>query len=376
MRSTMRPAELVRAYRPLDTAAYLRTHGWNHIETVDDLFSIWKKRWPNKEEFEVLLPMALQAPDLPARIADLVETVRTEERRSWEDVWEDLSSPYCDIVRARLLANEEGVTLPLEDGAAAFQYARDLLLAAACSAWKPRAVFGPRKADQALQLVRAARLGQTRPGSYVIKIITSLIDSSQKSGLFPEDDVPYPRRAMTTLANALHAAIEGVRESAAGGKISVMEKRTTAGVSANLCDALAGLGRIGRGIEFTFSWAPAHSPPPDIGTRFELPVDAVVHLEQAARWFRQTATLEEVEFFGSVHRLVKVNDDTDLVTMIGAINGEPRTVRCHVEGETRRLVTKAHHDRSPIICTGDLVKEGKVYHLKNVREIQILDDEE
>src|SRR5260370_539870 len=62
---------------------------------------------------------------------------------------------------------DQGRTLPLEDGAAAFQYTRDLLLAAGCSAWKPRAVFGPRKPDQALRFVRAIQLGRTRPGSYV-----------------------------------------------------------------------------------------------------------------------------------------------------------------------------------------------------------------
>src|SRR5207237_6046455 len=114
--------------------------------------------------------------------------------------------------------------------------------------------------------------------------------------------------------------------------IEALEK-TTAGVSANFCDALAGLDRIGHGIQFTISWAPAQQPPPDLGTRFDVSVDAVVHLEEAARWFRRTATLEEVEFFGSVHKLVKVNEDTDLITLIGTINGERRNVRCRVEGE-------------------------------------------
>ena len=70
--------------------------------------------------------------------------------------------------------------------------------------------------------------------------------------------------------------------------------------------------------------------------------------------------------------------DTGIISLplIGTINGERRTVRCHVEGETRRLVTKAHQDRSPVICTGDLAKEGKAYHLKNVREMEIVEGEE
>ena len=113
----------------------------------------------------------------------------------------------------------------------------------------------------------------------------------------------------------------------------------------------------------------------NIGNHFDVPVDAVVHLEEAARWFRQTATLDDVEFFGSIHKLVKVNDDVDEVTMIGAINGERRTVRSRVDGEMRKQITRAHHDRSPITCMGDLIKEGKGFYLKNVREMLIVEDE-
>lgn len=375
MSPTRNAEALVRAYRPLDAAAYLRTRGWSQAETAGDLYALWRKRSPNNEEYEVLLPLALQAPDLGRRVEELIDTVRLEERRPWEDVWEDLSSPYCDIVRARLLAQEDGRTLPLEDGAAAFQYARDLLLAAACSAWRPRAVFGPRKPDQALQFVRASRLGQTRPGSYVIKIITPLAEAGQRNGLSPEEDVPFSRRAVAFLATGLRAAVEGARASAASGSIEGLVNKTAAGVSANLCDALAGLDRIGRGIQFTFSWAAAQPPPPHLGTRFDISADAVIHLEEAARWFRKTATVEEVEFFGSVHKLEKVNNDVDLVTLVGTVNGERRAVRCHLEGEARGLATKAHHDRSPIVCTGDLVKEGKAYHLKNVRDLEVLEDE-
>src|SRR5207237_556325 len=163
-------------------------------------------------EFEVLLPMALQAPDLSRRIVDLIDTVRIEEHRPWQDVWEDLSSPYCDIVRARLLAHEDGLTLPLEDGAAAFGYTWDLLLA----------------------------------------------------------------------ATGLKAASQGVRESAASGKIEALTRKTTAGISANFCDALAGLNRISHGIQFTFSWAPAQPAAPDLRTHFDVSADAVVHLEEAS----------------------------------------------------------------------------------------------
>jgi hypothetical protein len=245
--ATRNKNDLVRAYRPLDTAAYLRTRGWTQGETAGDRYSLWYKRSPKNEEFEVLLPMALQAPDLALRVAELIDTLHIEEQRPWEDVWEDLSSPYCDIVRARLLASEDGQTLPLEDGAAAFQYVRDLLLAAGCSAWKPRAVFGPRQPDQALQFVRAIRLGQMRPGSYVLKIITPLAEADGRTSLFAADDMPFPRRAMALLATGLQAVVEGVRASAVSGTIEELVNQTSAGVSANLCDALAGLNRIGRG---------------------------------------------------------------------------------------------------------------------------------
>ncbi len=53
-----------------------------------------------------------------------------------------------------------------------------------------------------------------------------------------------------------------------------------------------------------------------------------------------------------------------------------RSVRCKVDGENRSKFTKAHHDRSAIACTGELVKEGKSYHLKNPRNLEIHEDPE
>lgn len=362
------------AFRPNDAVAYLRTRGWSQADTVPNRYTLWVKKNPAGEEFEALVPSQLSAPDLGRRVAELLETVRTEERRPLEDVWEDMSLPSCDVVRLRLLANEPGATLPLEDGAEAFRHTKDIFTASSCAAREPRAAYGPKKAAEVLDVVRNARLGQTRPGSYIIKLISPASLPGGRTLSLTDDEVSPSRKTVMTLAGGLAAALDGVRTAAATGTIDGMKDRVANGVSANFCDALAGLTRIGRGVEFQFSWAPAFAPPPAAATRIDVPSDAADYLQKCAAWFRRTEPLAEAEFEGYIHRLDRVDDDTDTVTMVGVIDGRAVSVRIGVTGTDRELATAAFKERRAVACTGDLFKEGKQYSMKNVSRLRSVDD--
>jgi hypothetical protein len=367
---------LARTYRPLDTAAYLRVRGWKQSKVVPDLYSLWTKGDPETDGYEVLLPESLSARDLPLRVVELVKALAIAEHRSMEEVVEDLGTPNCDIVRARLKDEGDRTSLPLESGVEAFRNVYDLLLAAGCAAWKPRATYGPRKPDEALRFVRDVRLGQTHPGSYVIKVVSPVAPRLTQSALFEVADEPFARRATIVLAQALQAVIEGVRKAAAIGKVDALFNAVSRGVSANLCDALAGLGRIGHGVEFDISWAAARPPATSPGEHFALPEDAAPYLEETSRWFRQTSVLEDAEFFGIVRELKNVGEDVDRVTLTGTVNGERRTVVALLEGDTRLLATQAFQERLPVTCVGEIEKEGRAFHLRSPRSFAILTDSE
>lgn len=216
-------ANHVASYRPLEAAAYLRTRGWHLEREEGERYSIWRKQAAKGNPFEVLLPTMLDAPDLAVRLQQLVETVSAAERRSVDEVREDMTTPNCDIVRARLLSEGDDLTLPLDGGADAFRYARDLLLSAASAAWQTRAVYGSKKPDAALDLIRHARLGQTQPGSYAIKIIVPLRRPSGNAAAWGIEETPPARRMTLMLVRGLRAVLAAVREAAQTGHVRAIE---------------------------------------------------------------------------------------------------------------------------------------------------------
>jgi hypothetical protein len=362
------------AYRPLDAAAYLRARGWTLVPGGDpERYTLWHNRDARGDEYEALVPSIPSAPDLPRRIGELLDTVATQESRSPLEVWDDFSRPASDILRIRLLRGESGHALPLEDGADAFRYSRDLYLAAACAAREPRAVYGPRKAEEVNGAVRSALLGQTRPGSYVITIVARIERTSPQTTIAGEDELSLSRRAMLTLGRAAASADGFVRATASGQNLADLEPAAVAaGVSANFCEALAGLTRIGRGVELSFGWAPRFPVPATAVSRVEMSVDAAEYLVETAARFKRGAPIFGAEFSGSVQKLEKRGDDTDDVTLVGFIDGETRrtSVRCEAAGSIRHQLSEAHKNRLWVECSGDIVKEGKSYRFQSVDNIR------
>ncbi len=371
---------LARGFKPLDVASYLRLHGWRQQDVERERFSIWTKGDETRGDFEVMLPMQPAFSDFGRRIKELVETLEAFERRPNIEIIEDLSTPNADIVRARLAPDGDfDGTLPLEDGAHAFQEMRELMLAAACAAVVPKQVFTKRKPDRAMKYLREARIGQTRRGSYVITVLSPvppLFMAANKEGLLLQEveEEPFARKTVRTLADALTATTEGVQVAAASGNLDALTSGVARGVSANLCEAVFGLheGSGERGIEFAFSWAPSRGVPPDIKSVQRLQPDSMLYLQEASRYFRQTSELEEVEVSGVVHRLERVQGDSGDATLVGTADGERRTVVTRLDGGNHHLAIKAYEERLPVRCVGELVKEGKSYRLKNPRDFGLL----
>lgn len=371
--------DLVKKFQPLDAAAYLRLHGWLQQEIVPDLYAKWTKQ-DARGELELLLPLSIQIADLSARVRDVLETLVIDEQRTPADIAADLMTPSFDIVRVRLAPEGDAFgTLGIEEGAGAFARMRDLLLAAACAAISPRRVYAKRKPYRAMEYLREARFGQTANGSYVLTIlspVSSAFDFTQQPMLLPDiEDEPFPRRVVRTLAEALAAIGDATQKAAVTGSPEVFEGVVSRGVSANLCEALAGLslGSGEHGFEFSFSWAPSRQPPsgPLGGRHFSR--DVVPYLEQASRHFRQTGEIEAADIVGIVHKLEHVAAGSGRVTIVGTADGERRTVFAELCGEAHQLAIRSYEERLTLACVGEMAKEGGSFRLRNARDVRILD---
>lgn len=226
-------------------------------------------------------------------------------------------------------------------------------------------------------------MGQTEHGSFVMTIQSSVPPSLQgnlfSEGLPPEPAEPFERRVTKTLMQAIAALREAADESAATGDIRPFREAVPLGVSANLCDALIGLqdGTASDWLEVGVSWAPARRmEEPDIQGCVRIPREVSPLLREATRAFKRVVPLEEFGLQGFVTDLHREDSPVGTITVSGVVDDRIRKVRVDLDSVDYDRAISAHRDRLPVICEGDLIREGKGFVLKNARNFSVQRDED
>jgi hypothetical protein len=273
-------------------------------------------------------------------------------------------------------------TLALAEGVGLVQHARDMVLAAACAAVRPKPYFPTRKPAQAMEYLEHVRLGQTERGSYVITLLSRVPPELEpdKDGQQPLDiEEPFSRRATLTLARALAAMQRASQQAATTRKLSAFEEAVPLGVSANLCGAVAGMAGGGadhRGLEVGLSWSrlrPVEAKEPG---RFVLPSDAIVVIAEAGRMFREISPEEDVEILGFVTRLDRDPAQSGgRVTIHALLEEGPRKVNADLAEPEYQVAVKAHGDRRLVRCFGQLAKAGQMLSLRQPHSFELVEDE-
>lgn len=375
MKATIRDLETLRTIRPLEVVSYLRAHRWHQAEKLER-GAFWIKE-ESGTSFEILLPLDATLRDFPNRIAEVLSTLEQAEKRSQLEIVEDLVTTSADVVRPRLPGANHVGEISLEQGRIVYDEARNLMLAAACAAVEKRSLYAKRKPEQAMRFLDHAKFGMPQRGSYILTIISPVSPKiAVGKSLFGEEmaDEPFERRTMRTLAEAVHALEVASREVAATGELEPMKLAVQRGVSANLCEAIIGLheGSGEKGVEFAFSWAPLRGVPEGVPRFASVTPDFISIIRETARLFRETETAGGIEVLGVVNRLEHQGGDHGRVTIFGSADGVPRNVSTELSNTDHLLAVRSYQERIPLSCTGELMREGRSWVLRNPREIELL----
>ncbi len=288
--------------RPLEVVSYLRSTLWRKAQELAGQWSSWVRPDETGEEFEVTVPLNHQFRDFASRMGDVLRVLEVVEGRSQLQILRDLLVTGADVIRLRIAdAESTDSSVPLEEGATFIQKAKDMMLAAACAAVNPRMYYPTRKPAQATEYLRRARLGQTEPGSFIVTIISPVPPSlAGRNGLLIELEEPYERRVTQTLALSLNTVRLASDEAAATGQVESFVNAVPSGVSANLCDALIGMGSMAEGdrtIDVLFSWSRNRPIAPEVSmpSRVILSTDIFPVLRAAAVYLKETSPREEFE---------------------------------------------------------------------------------
>ncbi len=379
MNVDIRDVEAMKVLRPLEVAAYLRSRGWTSREAASGRATVWALRVA-VDEYEALLPLDPSIRDFALRMGDILHVLAAAEKRSQDAIYADLLTTTADVVRIHLEDPDlRDGTLPIEENPRIAQKARDLMLAAACAATEARPVWHTRKPAEAVEEVRKVRIGQTGRGSYVITIITRVRPELHLAeGKLFDIEVPFERRMTQTLASSLFHLERAAETAALSGEFKAFDGAIGRGVSANLCDAVAGLGgeedRF-RNLEFTFSWSPARPPDADMVRRIRFTADRLPVIREAGRLLRERAPVADFELEGAVVKLERAEGARiGKVTILGQVEDRPRRVVVELGDPDYHLAVLAHDQGKALRCFGSLVREGRTLLLREPREIAVVED--
>jgi hypothetical protein len=381
MKASSLGRDLLRALRPLELASYLRARGWAEHQVFEGKGSVWRTTTESGEPVELIVATNPSLGDFASRMADAVATLEAFEGRSALEIVRDITTATADVLRipATHAAFREG-SIPVDLGVVLVQQARDLLLAAACAAVEPREVYSARRPTLATDYLQRARFGQTERGSYVLTVVSPVaprLVSASSGAAEGEVDEPFERKVTLTLIGALQALSAATQRTAATGSFDALKGAVAAGVSANLCEALAGLSACcdpSTGVEVAVSWAPTRPRAGGAPTRVRIASDVIPIVREAARLFRETSPRPEFELRGMVVKLERDRDATQgSVTILGLVEDQLRRVEVTLNAEHYQVALRAHAAHAPVLCIGELRRRGTIYVLHYARHLALAD---
>jgi len=379
MKATIRDAGAIGALNPLNLIGYLRARGWERFSELPGRFSVWHHA--EHRDAEILVPLRREASDFVSQLAAGIAQLELVENRSQLDILRDLLNSGFDIVRlAAASQNMTDGTVGMDDGVRLLEQSREILLSAACATVKPRSVFHSRKPGRALEYMKSARLGQTEHGSFVLTILSPVapqLNTYSETDLFPGE--PFERQVVRTLARSVGAALLAAEQSATETNFAPFQAAVADGVSANLCESISGLFKLGDPMSITLSvsWAQNRPTPNDAPQRTIITPDLVPTMEEAARIFRARDPLEECLVKGAVIKLERPEGQSSgRVTIVAPIDDALRKVTVELTEADYNLATEAHRDCRPVKVLGSLSREGRVHRLLKPVSFAIADDDD
>lgn len=373
MKTKIVDPETLRSLSPSSVTTFLRSRGWV-LESTEPERPFRLRKVAAGEEWEVEVPFSSALHGYARRMAEVLDAVEAVEQIPQGVLVRAIRQAQIDTVRLRVDAEAtRGGRIPVEQGAALYTNARDLILAAACAAVEPRAVYASRKPTRATEYLHGLRYGPPEVGSYVLTIESPVSPELQPTLAGIEAEPPFERQVLLTLARGLHAARRAAGAAAAANDISPFVDAVPEGLTANLCDAVAGLLEPFEQANLDIAIGFAPSRPVGSGpVRVVFAREAAPVLREAARIFKEREPVSDFEAEGIVVKL----DSTDpseggVIVLFCAVDGQPRRIRITLDADGYRLAIQAHQQSHSLLLEGELARERGGAVLRGARNIRV-----
>jgi len=389
----IRNPNFIKDINPKYVSSYLNLKGWNQEKIIADRASIWIL--PSKQDnednyYEILLPLQSSIQDYAIRISEVLQTLSIVENRPVIEIINEINNIDADIIRIRVeYPDITDNTIHLDDGIRLFDSTKQLMYSISSSVVNPRPFFQGGRSKKVTDYMEKLRIGQTEPGSYIIKIISPVSDPLSDN---------FERQVIKKLFNALEITNNFPENIEEGEKLVEI---VDTGISSNFCDAILKMsqGVSKEGIQFNLSRSKNTELPSNVSSEIKINVDALPRLKEAKEKLKskgvvtyfhkrdkrrtkksspifqepsQTESLYKVE--GKVIKLEWGEEDKKgRVTIITSIQGNTQESEIVIELNRAdyKKAFEANLNQSLIICTGNLIEEKNQLIIRDVRSFTI-----
>lgn len=287
---------------PTDLRDFLKARGWTLVEEAlrHRQYALRNSAYARRE---LAFPMDIEAPDYAESVANVLEKLAALTGQRASTLRASAQDAKDDVLRLRIHApgaTESG--LPLSFAAAIVRHTTNLLKAAACTVLRPRLHHPKLSLSEATQLADRVRFGHTQSGSFVLQVACPLHAVEAHSA----PNTTFVREVTTSLHRALDRLTRAIEVDRLGALVEDLKRSDTPALSANLCDALAGMHDevVGNSLDLGFEWS-ALLPVTDPALRqtVRLQRDYFARIDEVRRELRAIERPDEGPFIGTVERL-------------------------------------------------------------------------
>lgn len=374
MKAGIQDRDALLAVSPATLSAYARAEGWSKSESYGEFSDIYVAAGLP----EIILPRTENLADYASVVSTLIEIFARVAGLDELTLYRDLVTADRDVIRMRAAGSDDG-TVSMNEGVDFVRGASEVVLAAACSFFKPQPLFRAGASRETRAYLRQMRLGQTEQGRYVVTLLSPIVPPPLQPTLDPRPqelpDDSFERRITRHLAGSLKAARLAI-ESTIGQKSDAYAEFVDRGVSANLCEALDTMIIPFSTVDVSFVWARTR-PLPRAREVIRFSNEDAPVLREAARAFRQRGPRHDESLVGFVNILSRAEDrEAGKIRLKAEIDGQMHSVNAVLDQTEYARAIKAHAEQATVIAEGDLERVNERWNLLNARIRTIISNED